>query len=178
MGKETSPSFLFPTLFTKSDWKKRGMNWMHFESIRVKKSVFLNKNRKYYVYKHVFPEWEWSAWEADSDNCIITQDIFRLSLEILFSAIATFFFLIPLVVINLPLKVNLVFNKSSLHIENRLCYKCSFLSQLLGTHPCPETLARGIRQLWVFGRGSEGCRCPEARAEAGGQEGDCNSSWI
>lgn len=58
-----------------------------------------------------------------------------------------FFFLIPLVVINLPLKVNLVFNKSSLHIENRLCYKCSFLSQLLGTHPCPETLARGIRQL-------------------------------
>lgn len=58
------------------------------------------------------------------------------------------FFLIPLVVINLhPLKVNLVFNKSSLHIENRLCYKCSFLSQLLGTHPCPETLARGIRQL-------------------------------
>lgn len=53
-----------------------------------------------------------------------------------------------LVVINLhPLKVNLVFYKSSLHIKNRLCYKCSFVSQLLGTHPCPETLARGIRQL-------------------------------
>ena len=65
-----------------------------------------------------------------------------------------------------PLKMNLFFY--SLHIKNRLYYRCPFLSQLLGTRSCPETLAGGIRELWAVGRGSWG---------AGAWE-QCDLSWI
>lgn len=82
-----------------------------------------------------------------------------------------YFFLTSLVINLHPLKVNLVFYKYSLHIKNRLCYKCPFVSQLLGNHSCPETLAGGRQLSFEPLAEAFGCRCWKARPEAGGQEG-------
>lgn len=66
-----------------------------------------------------------------------------------------------------PLKVSLVFY--SLHIKNRLYYRCPFLSQLLGTRSCPEALAGGVRQRASGGwQRLLGRRCWAAGAEAAG----------
>lgn len=91
------------------------------------------------------------------------------------------FFLIPLVVINLhPLKVNLIFYKSSLHIKNRLCYKCSFVSQLLGSHLCPEMLAGGVRQLFEpLAEAMRGAGAEKPELRLGARIEQCSpASWV
>lgn len=74
-----------------------------------------------------------------------------------------------------PLKRNLFFY--SLHIKNRLYYRCPFLSQLLGTRSYPETLASD-RELLAVGRGSwgAGAEQPEPRLWVAREQ--CDLSWI
>lgn len=80
---------------------------MRFESIHVKKSVFLNKNIKF-AYINMFSHYESGQPGKLTVTIVSLLKTFLKSLEILFLTIATSF-LIPFGSDLHPLKVNLVF---------------------------------------------------------------------